>query len=202
MNDQPVLRDLFATRFYEAPLGDDGLIAALENSCRLIAREDKAGRAWSKANGYPGYTSYASLADLPQRDPAFDDLRRLLDKHVKAFARAAYLDCGKLKLDSIWVNILRPGGGHSGHIHTHSAVSGTIYITVPKGAGPLKLEDPRLPLMMSAPLRADDAPDGAKSFYYATPSVGTIFLWESWLRHEVPQGDAKSDRISISFNYR
>ena len=30
---------------------------------------------------------------------------------------------------------------------------------------------------------------------------GTIFLWESWLRHEVPAGDAKSERISISFNY-
>ncbi len=202
MTNPPVLKDLFVTRFYEGQLGDGGLIAELETSCRMIAREDNAGRAWSKANGYPGYTSYASLADLPQRDPAFDDLRRALDKHVKAFAAAAYLDCGKLKLDSIWVNILRPGGGHSGHIHTHSAVSGTIYITVPKGAGPLKLEDPRLPLMMSAPLRSEDAPESARSFHYATPKVGTIFLWESWLRHEVPQGDAKSDRISISFNYR
>jgi uncharacterized protein (TIGR02466 family) len=26
-------------------------------------------------------------------------------------------------------------------------------------------------------------------------------MWESWLRHEVPTNQAKSERISISFNY-
>jgi uncharacterized protein (TIGR02466 family) len=196
------IKSLFVTRFYEAALDDPALIAELEISCRMLAQEDKAGRVWSKANGYPGYTSYASLNDLPQRDPAFDDLKRALDKHVKAYVAEAFLDLPKPKLDSLWVNILKSGGGHSGHIHTHSAVSGTIYIAVPDGAGPLKLEDPRLPLMMSAPLRRDDAPEDARSFHYAQPKVGTIFLWESWLRHEVPQGSAKGDRISISFNYR
>jgi uncharacterized protein (TIGR02466 family) len=196
------ITELFVTRFYEGALDDAALIAELAKSCRILARDDKAGQAWAKDHGYPGYTSYASLADLPQRDPAFDDLRRMLDKHVKAYAKAAFLDVGKLKLDSLWVNILKPGGGHSGHIHTHSAVSGTVYIALPKGSGSLKLEDPRLPLMMSAPLRRDDAPENSKSFHYAAPQVGTIYLWESWLRHEVPQGTAKSDRISISFNYR
>jgi uncharacterized protein (TIGR02466 family) len=196
------MRSLFVTRFYEAALDDPALIAELEISCRMLAQEDKAGRAWSKANGYPGYTSYASLSDLPQRDPAFDDLKRALDKHVKIYIAEAFLDLPKPKLDSLWVNILKSGGGHSGHIHTHSAISGTIYIAVPEGSSPLKLEDPRLPLMMSAPLRRHNAPEDLRSFHYAQPEVGTIFLWESWLRHEVPQGSAKSDRISISFNYR
>jgi uncharacterized protein (TIGR02466 family) len=198
------IRTLFVTRFSETTLDDPALIEELEHSCRALARDDKAGRAWSKDNGYPGYTSYASLNDLVHRDPAFDDLKRSLDKHVRAFADAAYLEMGraKPKLDSLWVNILKPGGGHSGHVHPHCAISGTIYIAVPKGSGPLKLEDPRLPLMMAAPLRRDDAPEDAKSFHYAEPKVGTIFLWESWLRHEVVPSQAKSDRISISFNYR
>jgi uncharacterized protein (TIGR02466 family) len=198
------IRTLFVTRFSETTLDDPALIEELEHSCRALARDDKAGRAWSKDNGYPGYTSYASLSDLVHRDPAFDDLKRALDKHVRAFADAAYLEMGraKPKLDSLWVNILKPGGGHSGHVHPHCAISGTIYISVPKGSGPLKLEDPRLPLMMAAPLRRDDAPEDAKSFHYAEPKVGTIFLWESWLRHEVVPSQAKSDRISISFNYR
>jgi uncharacterized protein (TIGR02466 family) len=26
-------------------------------------------------------------------------------------------------------------------------------------------------------------------------------MWESWLRHEVPMNAAKSERISVSFNY-
>jgi len=99
------------------------------------------------------------------------------------------------KLDSLWVNVLEPGGTHSGHLHPHSVVSGTIYVAVPPGAGPLKLEDPRLSLMMAAPQRPG-------TFVYAEPKPGTIFLWESWLRHEVPAGNADEERISISFNYR
>jgi len=197
------VRTLFATRFYEAELEDAALLAELESSCRTLARDDRAGRRWAKEHGYPGYTSYASLNDLPQRDPAFADLRKCLDQHVRRFAALAFLELGqrKPKLDSLWVNILKPGGGHSGHIHPHSMISGTLYVAVPPGAGRLKLEDPRLPLMMAAPPRTADAPEDARSFFYAQPALGTLFLWESWLRHEVPVGSAKADRISISFNY-
>ncbi|WP_459251352.1 putative 2OG-Fe(II) oxygenase [Phenylobacterium sp.] len=34
-----------------------------------------------------------------------------------------------------------------------------------------------------------------------TPAPGTVFLWESWLRDEVPPNRARTPRISISFNY-
>jgi len=199
-----MIRSLFPTPFYEGEINNPALIKEVEDSCRQIAIDDKAGRAWSKEKGYPGYTSYASLNDLPLRDPAFDDLKRLIDKHVRAFAEAAFFDLGsrKPKLDCIWINILKPGGGHTGHIHPHSIISGTVYICVPQGAGPLKIEDPRLPYMMNAPGRTEDAPEGVHPFFYAQPKVGTIFLWESWLRHEVPQSTAKTERISVSFNYK
>ncbi|NIJ08642.1 uncharacterized protein (TIGR02466 family) [Sphingomonas vulcanisoli] len=198
-------RSLFATRFYEGDLGDPALLADLEAAALDLAREDRAGRAWCKAHAYPGYTSYASLNDLPIRNPVFDDLRRLLDKHVRCFAAEAFLDLGgrKPKLDSLWVNVMKGAGGHhSGHIHPHSIVSGTVYVRVPEGAAGLKLEDPRLPLMMAAPLRRTDAPEDARTFVTVEPQPGSVFLWESWLRHEVPAGRAKSERISISFNYR
>ena len=190
------IRQLFPTHFYEGDLGDDPLLAELDDACRELAVEDRAGRAWSKEHGYRGYTSYASLNDLPVRDPRFGDLVRVLNRHVAVFAKECGFDLGrKLKLDSLWVNVLKPGGVHSGHIHPHSIVSGTIYIAVPPGAGTLKLEDPRLPLMMAAPVRPD-------TFVYAEPRPGAVFLWGSWLRHEVVAGTAKDERISISFNYR
>lgn len=197
-------RSLFATRFYEADLGDDDLVAELEDAALELAKADRAGIAWSKAHGYRGYTSYASLNDLPLRDPRFADLVKLLNRHVAAFAKDCAFDLGgrKLKLDSLWVNVLKPGGAHSGHIHPHSVVSGTMYVTVPEGAGALKLEDPRLPMMMAAPPRLADAPDELATFVYAAPKPGSVFLWESWLRHEVVPNAAKGERISISFNYR
>ena len=130
-------RSLFATRFYEADLGDDDLVEELEDAARELAKADRAGIAWSKAHGYRGYTSYASLNDLPLRDPRFGDLVRLLNKHVAQFAKDCAFDLGgrKLKLDSFWVNVLKPGGAHSGHIHPHSVVSGTMYVAIPEGAG-------------------------------------------------------------------
>jgi uncharacterized protein (TIGR02466 family) len=197
-------RSLFATRFYEADLGDDDLVEELEDAALELSKADRAGVAWSKAHGYRGYTSYASLNDLPLRDPRFGDLVRLLNKHVAAFAKDCAFDLGgrKLKLDSLWVNVLKPGGAHSGHIHPHSVVSGTMYVTIPEGAGALKLEDPRLPMMMAAPTRLDDAPEDLRTFVYAEPKPGSVFLWESWLRHEVVPNAAKGERISISFNYR
>ncbi|HEX8512683.1 MAG TPA: TIGR02466 family protein, partial [Allosphingosinicella sp.] len=188
----------------EAELGRPALVAELETACRALALEDGAGRRWSSEHGYRGYTSYASLNDLPTRDPSFGELVRLLNRHVAAFAAECAFDLGgrRLRLDSLWVNVLKPGGAHSGHIHPHSAVSGTVYVTVPPGSGALKLEDPRLPMMMAAPPRRDDAPEDLRTFVYAHPAPGTVFLWESWLRHEVVPSTGKSERISISFNYR
>ena len=198
------LRSLFATRFYEGDLDAPALVAELEDTCRMLAEDDEAGRRWSRAHGYRGYTSYASLNDLTSRDPRFAELVRRLNRHVAAFARDCAMDLGgrRLKLDSLWVNLLKPGGAHSGHIHPHSVVSGTVYVAVPPGSGALKLEDPRLPMMMAAPPRLPDAPEDLRTFVYADPEPGRVFLWESWLRHEVVPGAGKGDRISVSFNYR
>jgi uncharacterized protein (TIGR02466 family) len=197
------VRSLFATRFYEGWIGDPQLLAELERSCRALGRDDQAGRRWSRDQGYRGYTSYASLDDLPVRDPSIAALVRLLNRHVAAFADECAFDLARrrLKLDSLWVNLLKGGGGHSGHVHPHSVVSGTFYVAVPPGSGALKLEDPRLPMMMAAPTRRADAAEDLRTFVYAQPQPGTLFLWESWLRHEVVPGRGPGERISISFNY-
>ncbi len=201
------LRSLFVTQLYEASLGAERGFAAfnaeLEQACQMLAAEDAAGRAWCKTNRYGGYTSYASLNDLPTRVTTFGALKTKLDRHAAAFAKALSLDlgAGRLRLDSLWVNVLKPGAAHSGHIHPHSVLSGTLYVATPPGASALKLEDPRLPLMMAAPPRAADAPETARSFVYLTPEPGALLMWESWLRHEVPANGAKTTRISISFNY-
>jgi len=201
------LRPLFATPIYEATLSThasfENFNSELEAACKMLAAEDRAGRAWSKAHGYGGYTSYASLDDLPRRASVFAELKTRLDGHAKRFADALAFDLGKgrLRLDSLWVNVLKPGAGHSGHIHPHSVISGTVYVRTPPGASALKIEDPRLPLMMAAPPRRADAEEAQRPFVYLQPEPGTVLMWESWLRHEVPANAARSERISVSFNY-
>jgi uncharacterized protein (TIGR02466 family) len=196
------VRSLFATHLYQATVEDVALLRDLAKSIRTLAADDEAGKRWSRDKGYRGYTSYASLNDLPRRDPAFADLQRILGKHASTFAHDLAFDMGrKPKLDSIWVNLLKSGGHHSGHIHPHSILSGTLYVEAPQASGAIRFEDPRLPQMMAAPVRKEDAPDDLRPFVSLEPQPGMVLMWESWLRHEVLPGTAKADRLSISFNF-
>ncbi len=202
----PDISSLFVTRLYHAALAEqrpaiDG--RELEASCLSIAEDDEAGQAWCAANAFAGYTSYASLTDLGWRFPIFKALVKTLDRHVAAFAEDLAFDLKDrpLKLDSMWINILPYGGVHTGHLHPHSVISGTTYVSMPDGVSAIKFEDPRLPMMMAAPLRRPDARRRMRTFAYVEPAAGDVLLWESWLRHEVPVNMSEEDRVSVSFNY-
>lgn len=200
------ISSLFVTRLYHAALSEHAAVdtSDLEAACWSICEDDEAGQDWCEANGYPGYTSYASLTDLPWRFPIFADLVTALDAHVAAFVSDLDWDLGDkpVVLEDIWINILPGGGIHTGHIHPHSVISGTTYVALPDGSASIKFEDPRLPQMMAAPARRRDAREELRSFHYAKPAVGDVLLWESWLRHEVPLNMAEDERISVSFNYK
>ena len=188
-------RSLFPTKLYEAEIADETLLAAVCHSIRSLAEDDTAGRRWSREHNYAGYTSYASLNDLPRRDPTIAGLAKHLTRHAATFAKECAFELQrKPKLDSLWVNLLKSGGHHSGHIHPHSIISGTYYVEVPRGSGAIRFEDPRLPLMMTAPARAG-------TFVTVEPRPGLLLMWESWLRHEVLPGAGKGERLSISFNF-
>jgi uncharacterized protein (TIGR02466 family) len=194
-------RMLFTTLLYEADLGDDALIGETAHSIRMLARDDRAGRRWCRDHAYQGYTSYASLDDLQRRDPVFDELARRLTRHARTFAGQLGWD-HRPKLDSLWVNLLKAGGHHSGHIHPHAVLSGTFYVEAPSGSGAIRFEDPRLPMMMAAPVRRPDAPEALQPFVSVEPRPGMLLLWESWLRHEVRPGGNRGERLSVSFNFR
>ena len=196
------VRTLFATRLYEEQLGSTALLSDLARSIRSLAADDASGKRWSSDHRYCGYTSYASLNDLPKRDPAFGDLAKLLSRHALAFAADCAFDLPrKPRLDSLWVNLLKGGGQHSGHIHPQSIISGTLYVEVPAGSGGIRFEDPRLPMMMAAPTRRPDSPEDLRTFVTVDPRPGLLLLWESWLRHEVLAGSGRGERLSISFNF-
>lgn len=196
-------RALFVTKLYEAEVGDAALLGELAHSIRTLAQDDAAGRRWSSEHRYSGYTSYASLNDLPRRDPAFADLAKTLPKHAAEFAKECAFELRrKPRLDSLWINLLKGGGHHSGHIHPHSLISGTFYVEVPRGPGAIRFEDPRLPLMMAAPPRDRDAPQELQPFVTIEPRPGLLLMWESWLRHEVLPATGRGERLSISFNFR
>ena len=79
------IASLFVTRLYRAALSELGRKIdpkEMAASCLAIAEDDEAGQRWCEANGYAGYTSYASLADLPWRFPVFATLEKVLDRKI------------------------------------------------------------------------------------------------------------------------
>ena len=197
-----MFQTLFPTRFYRKRLAA-GRNALLEKTCLGLAAEDRAGQRWAREHGYGGYTSYASLNDLTHRASVIAELERDIARHVALFARDAQFDLGrrKLQLDSLWVNVMDKDAIHAPHIHPHSAVSGTYYVSVPPHAGNIRFEDPRLPMMLAAPPRKTSARLENRGFVDVAPHPGLLLLWESWLRHGVEPNQARRPRISISFNY-
>jgi len=193
-------QNIFATRLYKARIAPD---PSLGKTCLGVAAEDKAGQRWSRQHGYGGYTSYASLNDLPRRASLFDALERKIARHVQAFARELQFDLGgkKLVLDSLWINVMDKRAIHAPHIHPHSAISGTYYVSVPPKSGAIRFEDPRLSMMMAAPPRKAKARPENRLFVDVAPKSGMLLLWESWLRHGVEANGAREPRISVSFNY-
>jgi uncharacterized protein (TIGR02466 family) len=199
-----ITHDLFVTRIYRADnAGNAKLNCDLESAAMSLAAGDRAGQRWCEKHGYPGYTSYSSLNDLRGCRPEFARLVKVIDKHALAFARSLYWDLRGTRpvCDSLWVNVMPEGGSHTSHIHPNAVISGTYYVAVPQGAGPIVYEDPRLGLMMAAPPRKAGAPREFRANVHETPQPGTLLLWESWLRHEVPLNRAEGNRISVSFNY-
>lgn len=198
------IQSLFPSLLYRAELpAPEKLNMQLHDAALEMAANDLAGQRWCEKHGYPGYTSFATQPDAMSDVSAIARLVKILDKHAAEFAKELHWDIrgGKPICDSLWVNVMPEGGSHTSHIHTNSVISGTYYVAVPQGAGPIVFEDPRLAMMMAAPQRLAKAPRAMKHHISETPHEGTVLLWESYLRHEVPLNRAEGLRISISFNY-
>ena len=197
---------LFPTLIYRAPLKAGSLARfnqTLLDEAHAMALDDHVGRRWSARHYLGGYTSYGSLAQLHRISSTFAALERAMAPHVRRFARELAYDMrGRaLVMTDCWVNVMPARTVHSLHLHPLSFVSGTYYVQTPPGSSALKFEDPRLSKMMAVPPRQAKAARAMRSFVEFPAEAGTLILFESWLRHEVPPGEVDGERISISFNY-
>jgi uncharacterized protein (TIGR02466 family) len=199
------IRGWFHTHIYAAPLrpGGGAFNRELLAECRQLRDFDAAGRRWSERNYPGGYTSYGSIDRVHTVSSTFMELRRCLDRHVRAFARGLDWDLGGrgLRMSDCWINIMPHRVAHSLHLHPNSVVSGTYYVATPRGCAGLKFEDPRLACFMAAPPPAATAREANLRFVTYPARAGHVTLFESWLRHEVPANPGRAERISISFNY-
>lgn len=200
------VKALFPTYIYYTALQRKGakeFNRELAKETAQIRDYDTPGQQWSDSNYPGGYTSYGSMDKLHQFSSTFMELESKLNRHVKAFAKELDYDLEdrELVMTDCWVNVMPPQVTHSWHIHPTSTISGTYYVRTPKRCSGIKFEDPRHAFMMATPPRKPDARIENQQFIEYPAAAGNVVLFESWVRHEVPPNPAKTERISISFNY-
>jgi uncharacterized protein (TIGR02466 family) len=122
---------------------------------------------------------------------------------VRSFAATLQFDLTQreLTMTDCWVNIMPRQVVHGLHLHPLSTLSGTYYVKTPQGCAGLKFEDPRLDRFMAAPPRLAHGRTDNRPWVLVPAEQGTLVLFESWLRHEVPPNPVAAERISVSFNY-
>jgi len=201
-----MIKNLFPSPIYTVPLGGRGpkkLNQELLQESLKFSEIDEAGIEWSKTNYRGGYTSYGSIAHLHEVSSTFETLREELDKHVRKYIRYLEMDVNpkQIQMRTCWINIMPKGTLHTMHIHPLSVISGTYYIQTPKNCSAIKFEDPRMVGFMASPPRRTTAQERNQRFVELQPQAGSLVLFESWMRHEVPQNQSDDERISISFNY-
>ncbi|MCB0355112.1 MAG: hypothetical protein KDD64_16385 [Bdellovibrionales bacterium] len=196
---------LFSTSLYCEQLHSrqSAMVRELRKECAQIQEYDEEGRAWSHENYVGGYTSYSSLCSLHQMSSTFMKLEQSIASHVRRFSRQLDFDLcgGSLRMGDCWINVMPAHVAHGLHIHPLGCISGTYYVSAPRGAPGIKFEDPRIDRFMAAPPRRERCKKENRTHVSYEPIPGRLVLFESWLRHEVPAGTYSGERVSISFNY-
>lgn len=202
-----MIKNLFPSPVYYSPLKK---ASNLKNLNRDLLQEslkfreiDEAGIEWSRKNYRGGYTSYGSIAHLHEVSTTFEILKNEINKHVHKYIQYLELDISpkELQMRTCWINVMPRGAAHTMHIHPLSVISGAYFVQTPRNCSAIKFEDPRLVNFMGSPPRKTKAKESNQRFVELQPQAGHLVLFESWMKHEVPQNTANSERISISFNY-
>jgi uncharacterized protein (TIGR02466 family) len=109
-----------------------------------------------------------------------------------------------------WANVNGPGDSNICHYHPGSVWSGTYYVedggcaADPRLGGEFEMLDPRGPGPgMYAPTLKFAGEDGASvgSAETIRPKPGLLFIFPSWLYHQVRPYRGSKLRISIAFNF-
>ena len=108
-----------------------------------------------------------------------------------------------------WANVNGPGDANIAHYHAGSFWSGTYYVddggcaADPSLGGAFEMIDPRgpAPAMYAPTLRfAGDDGQSAGSAETIQPKPGLLFLFPSWLMHQVRPYRGTGLRVSLAFN--
>jgi len=183
---------LFPQRVWKTTLDLD--VKTLTDHVLELEKNDSKGNQLSNINGWQSKSLKST--DLNSGNEPHRMMSKIL--HV---VNSCASSCGISELDfgNYWFNINRRGCMNASHTHPKSVLSGVFYINTNEQDGNIVFE------------RSDNAelylPEGLNNGNFYTsqtieykPSVNTLYIFGSWMRHWVKPNNTNSNRISVSFN--
>ena len=148
-----------------------------------------------------GYTTYFNNYSYPKVD-GFSDLINELENRCDVLAENQGVDMSmfRTKMIKYWFNRMEYGSQHGLHTHDEHYV-GTFYVNCPDNSANIRYhntlretwENYKIPLIV----KDNYCPNLFVDF---EPQEGNVFMWNSWVPHEVLLNLSKTPRDSFSFN--
>ncbi len=197
------LRGLFATQVAAVELPDASTRNAELRELILRRRETTKGERASNAGGWHSDRDIAAWGG-PHAIEILMIARQLASQLTVDRAGSRINPAWVLQA---WANVNGPGDGNICHYHPGAYWSGTYYVddggcaSDPSLGGEFEMLDPRGPTPgMYAPSFRTTGDESAGSGETILPRPGLLFLFPSWLQHQVRTYRGERLRVSIAFN--
>lgn len=100
---------------------------------------------------------------------------------------------------NFWFNEMICGAVHKRHSHYGSHFSGCMYVQMPENAAQIVFFNPN-DRYDKAQVDVELYTPANSAVWSFSPKVGQLFIWESWLGHEVPATQFEGVRRSAGFD--
>lgn len=130
-----------------------------------------------------------------------EELRTAIAATTQEFAAKLGYAAGKYMpiTKNFWLNEMISGGVHPRHSHYGNHFSGCMYVQMPENAAQIKFSNPNDRYDKLQPDVETYTPGNSATWSFS-PKVGQLFIWESWLNHEVPATQFEGVRRSAAFD--
>ena len=165
------------------------------NSIKKFAYERQKNDKGRQISNYLGWQSTDILAGECK---AIDLMVETLNQEIEECRVQTGLP--KLQIQNIWININPKGAYNQLHNHAGSVLSGVYYVEAKDDCGNIQFDrgdnaEYHLPLVPE------------KQTYFSVTratykaKTNALYIFPSWLKHQVQANQGIADRISISLNY-
>lgn len=126
-------------------------------------------------------------------------LKKILTDKVNWYLRDVWGEDGNMRITISWVNYNPPNTKHHKHSHPNSIFSGCFYLDTAPDAGAIVITNPNKKQFYAESINGEKNKFTSSIFGFR-PDKYDMYIFPSWLEHEVEPNKSDTTRISLAFN--